>query len=264
MPRGVSPLDEARLQRRLWTPDLLPAPFRPNLWLDAMDLSTITAGTGVSGWRDKSGRANNAAMATTANQPTYQPTGFLGGPTLRFSGASQRLQVAHAASLDSTEYSFFGAVIDDGVSGSFRAWLEKSVNTGQTSRKYWIGVSNIDQFWDISENATVTSTGTVTKAPQVVAAVKPTTQAVGPARFFQNGVQTASDATFTNVTGNTSVLSIGGTFYPWNGRVAEVIFIPAAVPDYVRWLIEGYLAWRRGMRLAAAHPYRNRPPLIGV
>jgi hypothetical protein len=50
-------------------------------------------------------------MATTANQPTYQPTGFLGGPTLRFSGASQRLQVAHAASLDSTEYSFFGAVI---------------------------------------------------------------------------------------------------------------------------------------------------------
>jgi hypothetical protein len=27
--------------------------------------------------------------------------------------------------------------------------------------------------------------------------------------------------------------------------------------------VEGYLSWKWGIRLAADHPYANRPPLIG-
>jgi len=50
MPRGSSAIDDARLQRRLWTLDLL----RPALWLDWADVSTISLATGISEVRDKS------------------------------------------------------------------------------------------------------------------------------------------------------------------------------------------------------------------
>uniref|UniRef100_UPI003BA6F553 hypothetical protein n=1 Tax=Roseateles sp. TaxID=1971397 RepID=UPI003BA6F553 len=64
MPRGVSLVDEARLQGRLWTP----AQVLPSLWLDGADLSTLSmSGSSVTQWRDKSGNARHAT--TTVRNP---------------------------------------------------------------------------------------------------------------------------------------------------------------------------------------------------
>ncbi len=48
MPRGFSVYEDALIQRRLWTPDLL----RPAVWLDASDISTvILSGSNVTQWK---------------------------------------------------------------------------------------------------------------------------------------------------------------------------------------------------------------------
>ncbi len=56
------------------------------LWLDAADLTTITAQNGqlVSEWRDKSGLNNHASQATAGKQPSLTSNGINGLPTLRF------------------------------------------------------------------------------------------------------------------------------------------------------------------------------------
>jgi len=88
MPRGVSLLDEARLQQRLWTPALL----RPALWMDAADQSTITTATGISEWRDKSGNGRHFTQSVAARQPGYNTTGINGLGTIAFDGSVKALQ----------------------------------------------------------------------------------------------------------------------------------------------------------------------------
>ncbi|MFN8996607.1 MAG: hypothetical protein ACK5X3_23505, partial [Pseudomonadota bacterium] len=71
MPRGVSRYDEAQLQGRLWTPDLV----RPALWLDWADVSTISLATVISEGRAKSGNARHFTQSVSASQPAYRPDG---------------------------------------------------------------------------------------------------------------------------------------------------------------------------------------------
>ena len=53
--------------------------------------------------------------------------------------------------------------------------------------------------------------------------------------------------------------------YYSNISVREIIVLYEAVSDLKRQLIEGYLAHKWGLvaNLPAAHPFKNRPPLIG-
>lgn len=64
-----------------------PAESGAGLWLDAADASTITIGTGISQWSDKSGKARNATQAAGGNQPTYNTPGLNGLNTVEFPGA---------------------------------------------------------------------------------------------------------------------------------------------------------------------------------
>lgn len=52
------------------------------LWLDAMDLSTITQSGTVSTHRDKSGSGNHASNGTGGTQPAYSSTGLNGRPAI--------------------------------------------------------------------------------------------------------------------------------------------------------------------------------------
>jgi len=62
------------------------------LWLDAADTSEVTvdAQNRVQRWRDKSGKANDAAVddAAVASRPVLMASGINGHPVLRFNGAS--------------------------------------------------------------------------------------------------------------------------------------------------------------------------------
>jgi hypothetical protein len=49
------------------------------------------------------------------------------------------------------------------------------------------------------------------------------------------------------------------------GPVGEIMFGQSRWTVRDRTLVDGYLAWKWGhvSNLAASHPYKNRPPLIG-
>jgi hypothetical protein len=49
------------------------------------------------------------------------------------------------------------------------------------------------------------------------------------------------------------------------GFVGEVVYTNTALSTADRERLEGYLAWKWGLvaNLPAAHPFKNRPPLIG-
>jgi hypothetical protein len=61
------------------------------LWLDAGQLTDLSAGAPVASWSDGSGSGHTAAQPNATSQPTYQPTALNGRPALRFDGIDDSL-----------------------------------------------------------------------------------------------------------------------------------------------------------------------------
>ena len=68
------------------------------LWLDGADATTISIGTGVSQWNDKSGLGNHAAIGTGSLQPAFLLNQINGLSALSFNG-SNRLENSSLALL---------------------------------------------------------------------------------------------------------------------------------------------------------------------
>jgi hypothetical protein len=83
--------------------------------------------------------------------------------------------------------------------------------------------------------------------------------------LFQTNTATnapvASNASFALQIG-----ACGNNAAPHIGYIAEIVVLASIASDKVRQAIEGYLAWKWGLRyaLTAGHPFANRPPLIGA
>ena len=60
-------------------------------WYDAADATTITQGTGVSAWADKSGNGRTCSQATGANQPAYVLAGQNGKNVIDFASSSKNM-----------------------------------------------------------------------------------------------------------------------------------------------------------------------------
>jgi hypothetical protein len=65
--------------------------------------------------------------------------------------------------------------------------------------------------------------------------------------------------------------STASALYRMSGWWTDVIVIRGTIGDYMRQLVEGYLAWSCSQygdtslisNLISTHPFKNRPPLIG-
>lgn len=82
-----------------------------DLWFDAADSATISeaggAGTGVSGWSNKSGLSSrDMAQATANNRPAYTAGYINGKPSLVFDGINDRLTCS-SATLTNPYHVFF-------------------------------------------------------------------------------------------------------------------------------------------------------------
>jgi len=64
------------------------------LWLDAADSSTVTLGTGVSSWRDKSATSLSFIQGTGNNQPAYSSGAVAGKGAILFDGVNDQLTAA--------------------------------------------------------------------------------------------------------------------------------------------------------------------------
>jgi hypothetical protein len=260
MPRGTSPLDEAQLQRRLWTPALAGTA----VWFDADDLSTISAESGVvSQWRDKSGFGRHVSQATPGRLPAYTVGGLNGLNVLTFDGVNDSL--ANAAYSFPTVYSIYAVGRSSATSYSRLLNVSSSrdifgfIGTGDAGSRYATFFGNGAVWNDILSNTPNQSIASTS----ILGLVK--NNAFDGAIPYINGTsQNVKNGATATATGFIMGTAPNGS-QSWNGIVAEFIIIPALSNNPQRQQIEGYLAWKWGLvaKLPATHPFKNRPPMIG-
>lgn len=267
-PKGISLYDQAILQNRLWTPNL----FKPAIWLDASDSSTITlSGSNVTSWNDKSGNARNLTQTTPAQQPTYQATGLNSRPTMSFDGIND--------SLNNASYQPVGAV---SVFIVFRRSQSKGtlINIQRSG-----GVFEVTGKFDSSyRSITFTAAGNINPAfgfnisgdgvdQNIILGIQHNGATNTSSNFTGHVNGTTQTITTSGAVGYVSEIgfSIGGrpiqnilSAY-FSGQISEIVFLNSTLSTTNRQIIEGYLAWKWGLQnlLIATHPFANRPPLIG-
>lgn len=266
MPRGVSRYDEARLQQRLWSPDVL----RPSLWLDAADISTITTVSGgVSQWRDKSGNNWNASQSTAANRPTYEefssntalPSGAIntGLPAISFDGTNDFLELPTGFLNGATVFSV-AMLLRGGYVGN-NTCIFGPTNTAGTGFEF---IYFNGSFFRINGTQAFGS------------GLYPTTGEFSITTIQASSSVTTGQNNGTPVTPNgPGITSVGfngvyafGRYAGGNYatmRMCEFIVSPESWSVARYQLMQGYLAWKWQLQslLAASHPFANRPPLLG-
>lgn len=277
MPRGLNPYDEARLQRRLWTPTLA----LPSLWYDASDLSTISTATGISELRDKSGINRHLTQAVAADQPVFVQNGQNNLSTIR-NGTADVLSRATVPIFKNVGQGWIFVVLKYPTVAD--STLGRSVLFFGTG----LGVTRINfSAFPVNGTNTLSLGGRRLDADTFASVSTSTTRASIQNRFiietahfnwasaqvshWTNGTQDLAAAAFQTA-GNTSntdattisILTAGATATPNDVEVGEVLVFENNLP-VIRPVIEGYLAWKWGLQngLSAAHRFRNRPPLIG-
>jgi hypothetical protein len=289
MPRGLNPYDEAVLQRRLWTPNLL----RTALWLDADDLSTISTATGVNEWRDKSGNGRNFTQGTGGTQPTFTQNGLNGRPVLSFNGSQWLTSINTAATWNflhntngssvfavwkagnvsdpNTLYALLGTSAIATANHGFSIFFDDRVTSLRNERlgtQTVRGVSGTTSGTNFTADLahppnTPTLISSVNDPGNATAANRLSTKINGGAEI-KNNIETlaasSSDASFTLQIGTG-----GNTVVPLVGYIAEIVILSSIATNTVRGKVEGYLAWKWGLqnRLSAVNSFCNRPPLIG-
>lgn len=266
MPRGVGALDEARLQGRLWSPRVL----NPTLWVKANAPGTLTvSGTTVTGVTD----AASGAAWTVAGSIGRDLTQLGGLPTLRLNNATENQILTIAQSYAGNEitlvslhrnrsaggrinfgrlFSLFAAGVNDfaGTNGGILTYGITGANGVTFYRNLAIAASISPLINDVWGCAVATRSGTSV-----------TMSLDGGTRT--TGTTAAANFNFGNV-------RIGNDDGPrqdsgMDGYIAENLLITRALSLPEELALTGYLAWEWGRvgTLPAAHPFRNRPPLIG-
>ena len=98
------------------------------LWVDASDLNgdgttdSVTNGTAVSAWTDKSLTSATVNQTTTDNQPTRQANSFGSKPSIRFDGTNDFLNISSLRA-DNGAYSVYAAVRRADQSGDNSGYL---------------------------------------------------------------------------------------------------------------------------------------------
>jgi len=229
------------------------------MWFDANSSSTINfSGSNVSQWNDKSGNGRNAVPYS--NSCTYNATGFNGKPAIYFSNSALQ------APLPSTNCFPNGITV-------IQAYYYTG---GSYGAPFTISYNNIGDPFDIYSTARyINSYGTgstsFNSSINTIALNTPCLFGIVASGTLWNewvngGTQTFSYSVsndFRNV--NTTKFFIGGR---WDqvtnltGYVAETIVYSGVLNISDRQKVEGYLAWKWGIRtsLPGSHPYYSVQP----
>lgn len=266
MPRGVNQYDEAQLQGRLWTPRVL----NPTLWVKANAPGTLTvSGTTVTGVTD----AASGAAWTVAGSIGYDLTQLGGLPTLRFNNITQAQILTLAQTYAGSDITLVSLHRNRSVTGSriqygrlFSLWREPNDYAGTSGGILTYGVTGANGV-AFYRNASIAGQ-TSPLINDVWGCAVATRSGTSVTMSLDGGTRTtgttaAANFNFTNV-------RIGNDDGPradsgMDGYIAENLLITRALSLREELALTGYLAWEWGRvgTLPAAHPFRNRPPLIG-
>ena len=266
MPRGVDRYDEARLQRRLWTPENENS--FTETYFDLADLYGVTHATGVSGIYDRSGRGRTCQQTTGSVQPALVTGPFGRGHAIQGGGTkymfincsgigtplSTAFVIAYVHRWDGGG-SPAGQLFDVRNSGDGNALIDDKATAGYSARRRNDAgtlVSTASQSFDNG----VWRLGTVAYDGSNIYSRKD-----GGAT-----VSTASSGTTTGFGGLNRIGVLSNGISLGTGLANSSIAAFIVVNNYTLLTrVEGYLAWRWGLsaQLSGDHPFKNRPPLIG-
>jgi hypothetical protein len=238
-----------------------------SLWLDAADSSTlfqntagttpVTNGSQIQLWRDKSSNANNASNSQTVM--TYNINGLNGFPTVSFPGT----QI--------TGFSLTASRLPNGASdASYFFVLNKNNSSTQVFFTHG-GATQLKQFYAgggltidrfnvslISDNTSILNLNTIVSCTQ--------TSLTGGVNGWRNGsaFSTTGATTTWNVDTTAAWLGSGstvGSAFIYAGVISEVIVYNSALSTSQRQAVEGYLAWKWGLRanIPSTHPNKIVP-----
>jgi len=236
-----------------WSPINLPG---LSLWLDGNDPSGTNTvpgqGSTVSIWNDKSGNANNTTGAigdsiTWNNGLVFNGTNYFTLPNgaLPFNDSSYSIYVVATFPTNITT----GTIILNAGALNSNQVLSIAGNSGNVIWTYW---------WNNDIN---TSSSFTVNTPFLYDSLY---QSGGNRTVFLSGSASGSDTPGTRAQPNTGNY-IGGderNEYNMSGTISEVIVYSTNHNDLQRQVVEGYLAWKWGIKstLPANHPFYNNPP----
>jgi hypothetical protein len=264
MPRGFSAYETASIQGNLWEPN-------PADWLSWYDFSRHTTigvdSVGVTTLQSISG-SRNLSQADSANKPSiitlpegiracnFGTTGQLTTPDTWPSGAKTFISATKLNELPSAA-SFTIMSVKSGTN-----WAEFGVTNQIGGCRYFS--SNFS-----SSHATRSISPPLTLDREIFAWT------------YNGGSHTANASYSARLQGATVAVAIGitslrssqadpsslsgrapGPAIPWRGQIYEV-FAASGVLDVASIArVEGYLAWKWGIKLDSEHPFATRPPLL--
>jgi len=247
----------------LWTPSQLTT----QMWFDASDADTITIGTGVQQWDDKSGFERHVTQNSSTVQPIYDPTGFNGMPTLNFRSPPSQSNKGDSIWRDVTgdnmpvdDITVF-AVVND-LSNDTSNWIMAApLNNGSNEIRLHLGLNG--PRVDNDGTGDSDSNGVLLRDKQQLMYEVSTNSKVR-----QNGVQVSGTSTAYTPYSFKSNIVIGARSQTnghsgLNGDLSEIIYISGTLTTDEIERIEGYLAHKWGIedRLPYSHQYKHNAPL---
>lgn len=231
--------------------------FRPNripglvLWLDVPDVSTVSfdGSNGYSQIRDKSGNGFHANQVGVSRNPSM--SSINGVAAALFDGTDDALEIAHNAAFSLASYTIIGVIDNDSAGGAFRAWIEKAAGSSGFDRKWWIGmdptnaviVANTESPSGLGGTGIDLTSPVGNTSPEILTHTKDGTTS---ATMHIDGSLVSTDLTVPTNSTNTQPVYIGGRFYPWLGKIGEILIYSTALSASDRQAVESYLRAKWG------------------
>lgn len=213
-----------------------------SLWLDAADASTITTGTGVSEWRDKSATGSTWTQATGNNQPSTGTATINGRNVVVFDGTNDSLS-ASAPLNTSMPLTMF---VVQRISTATIAGMTYAAGTGDAFNVRQAGSTS--GFLEIIAGGGRVFLGSSNRTG-INDIVSVTFPSATDASLFVNG---ASQSPLTNatlkptLTGTHYIGRRADGFY-LNGQVAEIVAYATELSTSQRRAVEAYLGKKWGI-----------------
>jgi hypothetical protein len=240
--------------RRLWTPDRLGGAV--SAWFDASDASTLAlSGSTVTTWHD---RSRNAQHITSTGSPTWSASAQNGKGAVTLNGSGQYFSAIGVTIPASLDFACYAAMAPGASGGTYRCLYDNATN----SPMVWNDTASKIEANTSTAASGISSTATCAGAWNVYAMIERSLGAnLQEVRF--NGASAGTRAT-NNLTAGAQTLTMfnRAAANGWLGTVGELIFTNRFLGDDAINKLEGYLAWKWGLRwlLPATHPYLNSAP----
>lgn len=286
MPRGVGSqwqYDEAQLQRRLWNPSVYGLDCR--MWIKPSDVANVRldGSNRVSDVIDLSPYRANFTQATAGSRPTFRTSNVADGIENLGTSLNFMLRDVGSSQLVSDVTIFLAVTFTGDASFIYPTFL--SASSTVTGDDYATGFT-VDRR---SHNATnpVSTYGldspkdntnpdllddTIAYNSPTIITVRARDQSGTESMRVNGREQGLTKTPFSpNASMNLRVMRLFVRYYNNNlqayerGIISEMVVIGTTLSAFECAKIEGYISWsqNRKYRLAATHPFVNRPPLIG-